>query len=291
MKGIVLAGGSGTRLRPLTTITSKHLLPVYNKPMVYYPLSVLMLAGIREILLISTPEHLPGFRALLGDGSRLGLRLSYAVQTVPRGLADALVVGGEFVGDDRLALILGDNIFYGHELPSVLREEVGKLDGCTVFGYPVADPERYGVAVVGEEGRLIDIEEKPARPRSNLAVTGLYLYDNVALRYATELTPSGRGELEITDLNRRFLAEGRARLVNLGRGTAWLDTGTPDSLLEAGVFVQVLEKRQGVQIACLEEVAYRMGYIDDHGLRELIGHAGSVTEEGRYLVRVLEASI
>lgn len=290
MKGIILAGGSGTRLMPLTTTTSKQLLPVYNKPLVYYPLSVLMLAGIRDILLISTPDQLPGFRNLLGDGSGLGLRLHYAPQPTPRGLADALIIGREFVGGAQVCLILGDNIFYGHELPMILREEIAKLDGCTVFGYPVADPERYGVAVLDSAKRLIGLEEKPTRPHSNLAITGLYFYDNEALRYAAELTPSARGELEITDLNRRFLAEGRARLVYLGRGTAWLDTGTPDSLLEAGLFVQMLEKRQGVQIACLEEVAYRMGYIGARGLEELIRRVGPSSARGRYLTRLLETA-
>ncbi|MFJ9584827.1 glucose-1-phosphate thymidylyltransferase RfbA [Streptomyces acidicola] len=290
MKGIILAGGFGTRLHPLTTVTSKQLLPVYDKPMVYYPLSVLMQAGIREILVISRPEHLDGFRTLLGDGSALGLRLDFAVQSAPRGLADALLVGREFIGDQRVCLILGDNIFHGPELPLVLEEEVNKLDGCTLFGYPVPDPERYGVAVLDARGALVDLEEKPAVPDGDLAVTGLYLYDNEAVGYAAELTPSARGELEITDLNRRFLAEGRARLVHLGPGTAWLDTGTPDSLLEAGAFVQMFEKRQGTRIACLEEVAYRMGFVPADGMRELIRAAGPQTPKGRYLTRLLDSS-
>jgi glucose-1-phosphate thymidylyltransferase len=272
----------------LTTITSKQLLPVYDKPLVYYPLSVLMLAGIREILVISTAQHQPAFRDLLGDGSHLGLRLRYAVQPAPRGLADALLIGRDFIGDEQICLVLGDNIFYGHEFGFMLRREVEKLDGCTLFGYPVADPERYGVAVLDESERLVGLVEKPARPPGNLAVTGLYLYDNEALRYAAELSPSARGELEITDLNRRFVAEGRARLVKLGRGTAWFDTGTTDSLLEAGQFVQVMQKRQGVQIACLEEVAYRMRYIDGDRLGELIDRFGADSEQGRYLSRVLD---
>jgi glucose-1-phosphate thymidylyltransferase len=286
MRGIILAGGAGTRLRPLTDVTSKQLLPVYDKPMIYYPLSVLMLGGIDEILVISAPQHLDQFRGLLGDGSALGLQLSYAEQDRPRGLADALIVGREFVGDDQVALILGDNIFHGHDLASIVREQIAKLDGATLFGYPVADPERYGVAVHGPDGRLVDIEEKPARPRSNLAITGLYLYDNVALEYAAELTPSARGELEITDLNRRFVQEGRASLIDLGRGTAWLDTGTHESLLEAANYVQVLQKRQGVLMACVEEVAYRMGMLDRRGLERSLDRIGRGSDYGRYLERV-----
>ncbi len=287
MRGIILAGGSGTRLHPMTSITSKQLLPVYDKPLIYYPLSVLMLAGIRDILIISTPQHRAAFRQLLGDGAPLGLRLRYATQPEPRGLADALLIGRDFAGSGPVCLILGDNLFYGHEFPAMLRREVEKLDGCTLFGYPVADPERYGVAVLDDSSRLVAVEEKPASPRGNLAVTGLYLYDNEAVRYAAELRPSPRGELEITDLNMRFVADGRARLVNLGRGTAWLDTGTADSLLEAGQFVQVMQKRQGVQIACLEEVAYRMRYIDDDRLGALVRDLGPGSTQGRYLARVL----
>jgi glucose-1-phosphate thymidylyltransferase len=289
MRGIILAGGSGTRLRPLTTSVSKQLLPVYDKPLVYYPLSVLMLVGIREILLICTPEHRAGFVELLGDGSRLGVHITYAVQAEPRGLADALLIGREFVGDEQFCLILGDNLFHGDRLPAVIRQEIDKLDGCTLFGYPVADPERYGVAVRRGD-RLVDVVEKPARPAGNLAVTGLYLYDNIALDYAAQLRPSARGELEISDLNRRFIAEGRAHLVELGRGTTWLDTGTADSLLEAGTFVQILQTRQGVQIACLEEVAFRMGYLDESGLAARIDELGPGTEQGRYLARLTQPS-
>jgi glucose-1-phosphate thymidylyltransferase len=262
VKGIILAGGSGTRLHPITRSVSKQLLPVYDKPMVYYPLSVLMLAGVREILVISTPTDLPQFQRLLGDGGELGLTLSYAEQPQPNGLAEAFVIGAEHVGDDTAALVLGDNIFHGNDLADMLQREVASLDGCTLFGYRVRDPERYGVAEADQTGRLISIEEKPARPKSNKAVSGLYFYDNDVVDIAAGLTPSARGELEITDVNRAYLDKGRARLVDLGRGMAWLDTGTHDSLLEAGQFVQVLEHRQGVRIACLEEIALRMGFID-----------------------------
>jgi len=262
MKGIVLAGGTGTRLHPITQAVSKQLLPVYDKPMVYYPISVLMLAGIREILIISTPTDLPQFRKLLGDGQQLGLDLRYAEQPSPNGLAEAFLIGADFIGDDDVALVLGDNIFYGQGFSARLRDEVARLDGCTLFGYPVTDPERYGVGVSDGDGKLLSIEEKPNNPGSNRAITGLYLYDNQVVDIARSLTPSGRGELEITDVNLAYLRQGRARLVDLGRGFAWLDTGTHDSLLEASQFVQVLEHRTSVRIACLEEVALRMGYID-----------------------------
>ncbi|MEU7384957.1 MULTISPECIES: glucose-1-phosphate thymidylyltransferase RfbA [unclassified Streptomyces] len=286
MRGIILAGGSGTRLRPLTQVLSKQLLPVFDKPLIYYPLSVLMLAGIREILVISMPGHVDQYRALLGDGSRLGLQLSYAEQDRPRGIADALLVGREFAGDEQIALVLGDNVFHGHDLARVLREQVAKLSGATFFGHSVADPQRYGVAVFDEGGRLVDIEEKPARPRSNLAVTGLYLYDNEVLDYAAQLTPSHRGELEISDVNRRFVADGRARLVDLGRGTMWMDAGTHESLLEAANYVRVLQRRQGVQIACIEEVAYRMGTLDRAGLDAAIDRVGAMSDYGMYLQQV-----
>jgi len=262
MKGIILAGGSGTRLHPITQAVSKQLLPVYDKPMVYYPLSVLMLAGIREVLVISTPTDLPMFRRLLDDGSHLGLRIRYAEQPQPNGLAEAFLIGADFIGEDDVALVLGDNIFYGQGFSRLLQQQVATLDGCVLFGYPVKEPERYGVGEVDAEGRLVSIEEKPEHPRSHKAITGLYLYDNEVVQIARQLAPSPRGELEITDVNLDYLRRGRARLVDLGRGFAWLDTGTHDSLLEAGQFVQVLEHRQGVRIACVEEIALRMGYID-----------------------------
>lgn len=289
MKGIMLAGGSGTRLHPITQGVSKQLLPVYDKPMIYYPLSVLMLAGIREILLISTPADLPNFRHLLGDGSQFGLRLSYAEQPSPNGLAEAFVIGADFVGDDDVALVLGDNIFYGQGFSSRLQQEVAQLRGATLFGYPVKDPQRYGVGEVDDSGRLLSIEEKPAHPRSNKAITGLYFYDNRVLDIARELRPSARGELEITDVNRAYLHEHSARLVDLGRGFAWLDTGTHDSLLEAAQFVQVLEHRTGVRIACPEEIALRMGFIDPdacHALGAKLAKSGY----GEYVMEVARAA-
>ncbi|WP_030932067.1 glucose-1-phosphate thymidylyltransferase RfbA [Streptomyces sp. NRRL S-646] len=286
MRGIILAGGSGTRLRPLTSVHSKQLLPVYDKPMIYYPLSVLMHTGIREILLISGPEHVDTYRSLLGDGSRLGIHLRYAVQEEPRGIAEALVLGGSFTRGEPVCLILGDNIFYGHRLPELLRREAGHLDGCTLFGYPVSDPERYGVATVDDTGTIVGLTEKPARPASNLAVTGLYMYDGTATERAAALAPSDRGELEITDLNLGYVREGRARLVNLGRGSAWFDTGTHDSLLEAAMFVQVLEKRQGIRISCLEEIAYRMGYVDKERLALLGKELSASSGYGRYVMEL-----
>jgi glucose-1-phosphate thymidylyltransferase len=285
VKGIILAGGSGTRLHPLTRAVSKQLLPVYDKPMVYYPLSVLMLAGIREILVISTPVDLPLFRRLLGTGEDLGLDLSYAEQAQPNGLAEAFIIGRDHVGSDSAALILGDNIFYGHGLAELLQQEASAVTGCTLFGYEVRDPQRYGVAEADSTGRLLSIEEKPAAPRSNTAVTGLYFYDSDVVGIAASLTPSARGELEITDVNRAYLDKDSARLVQLGRGMAWLDTGTHDSLIEAGQFVQVLEHRQGVRIACLEEIALRMGYIDAaqaYRLGEALGKSGY----GQYVMEV-----
>ncbi|GAB2995361.1 glucose-1-phosphate thymidylyltransferase RfbA [Saccharothrix stipae] len=289
MKGIVLAGGSGTRLHPITQAVSKQLLPVYDKPMVYYPLSVLMLAGVREVLLISTPIDLPLFRRLLGDGSQFGLDISYAEQAHPNGLAEAFVIGADFIGDDDVSLVLGDNIFYGQGFSKLLQHNVAALDGCVLFGYPVKDPERYGVGEVDASGRLVSIEEKPAQPKSNKAITGLYFYDNGVVDIAKSLKPSSRGELEITDVNLNYLREGRAQLVDLGRGFAWLDTGTHDSMLEAGQFVQVLEHRQGVRIACLEEIALRMGFIDAeqcYALGERLAKSGY----GQYVMNVaLEA--
>jgi glucose-1-phosphate thymidylyltransferase len=262
MKGIVLAGGSGTRLHPVTLGVSKQLLPVYDKPMIYYPLSVLMLAGIRDILVISTPQDLPRFETLLGDGRELGMSLSYAEQPTPGGIAESFVIGRDFVGDDDVCLVLGDNLFHAEGLGGLLKEAVRTLDGGTIFGYRVEDPERFGVAEVNAAGRVLSIEEKPTHPKSNMAVTGLYFYDNAVLDISASLERSARGELEITDVNRAYLEQGRLSLVKLGRGTAWLDTGTHDSLMEAGSFVQALIHRQGMQIACLEEIAYREGFID-----------------------------
>ncbi|MGH3798874.1 MAG: glucose-1-phosphate thymidylyltransferase RfbA [Pseudonocardiaceae bacterium] len=289
MKGIVLAGGSGTRLHPITQAVSKQLLPVYDKPMVYYPLSVLMLAGIREILVISTPWDLPLFRRLLGDGAMLGLWLSYAEQPQPNGLAEAFVIGADFIGNDPVALVLGDNIFYGHGFATTLQQCAATMDGCVLFGYPVKDPQRYGVGEVDVTGKLISIEEKPATPRSNRAITGLYFYDNDVVKVARSLTPSARGELEITDVNLHYLRQGRATMIDLGRGFAWLDTGTHESLLEAGQFVQVLEHRQGVRIACLEEIALRMGFIDAeacHALGQSLARSGY----GQYVMEVARSA-
>ena len=287
MRGILLAAGSGARLDPLTRVACKQLLPVYDKPMVYYPLSVLMLAGIREVLVITTPKDAPLFTSLLGDGAHLGMQLSYAQQPEPRGIAEALLIGRDFVGTEPVALILGDNIFFGAGLSTALRAARDSLAGAALFGYAVSDPGRYGVAELDAEGRLLGIEEKPERPRSRIAVTGLYFYDPRAVEIASTLTPSARGELEISDVNNAFVADGSARMTVLGRGIAWLDAGTAESLLEASQLVRVLEERQGTSIACLEEVAFRTGLIDLEQLRALSAGA-SASRYGRYLRELAE---
>ena len=286
MKGIILAGGSGTRLYPLTTVISKQLLPVYDKPMVYYPLSALMLAGIREILLITTPEDRPRFEHLLGDGAQWGIRLSYATQAIPNGLAQAFVIGASFIGTDSVALILGDNIFYGEGLTALLHGATQRTSGATVFGYYVKDPERYGVAEVDASGRVISIEEKPASPKSNYAVTGIYFYDNRVVEIARALKPSARGEYEITDVNVAYLERGELHMELLGRGMAWLDTGTHESLHDASTFIETIEKRQGLKIACPEEIAYRMGYIDAAQVRA-IAEPVRKSAYGEYLLQLV----
>jgi len=285
MKGIILAGGSGTRLYPLTMVTSKQLLPVYDKPMIYYPLSTLMLAGIRDILIISTPQDLPNFERLLGNGSQFGIRLSYKMQPSPDGLAQAFLLGEAFIGDDRCAMILGDNIFYGAGLTKHLRQVVEQESGATVFGYYVEDPERFGVVEFDENGKAISVEEKPQKPKSNYAITGLYFYDTKVCERAKNLKPSARGELEITDLNRIYLEEGSLHVITLGRGYAWLDTGTVDSLSEAAEFVRVVESREGVQISAVEEIAYRNGWITREKLEEAAALYGK-SPYGRHLHNV-----
>ncbi len=290
MKGIILAGGSGTRLHPSTLATSKQLLPVYDKPMIYYPLSILMLAGIREVLIISSPEDLPKYQSLLSTGDTIGMKFSYKIQPSPDGLAQAFILGEEFIGDENVCLILGDNIFYGSNLPHTLRTavlEVDKSNTATIFGYYVNDPERYGVVKFDDNDNALSIEEKPSSPKSNYAVSGLYFYPNDVIKIAKDQKPSSRGELEITDTNKVYLSEKRLKVEKLGRGYAWLDTGTHDSLLEASQFVQILEKRQGVKISCIEEIAFRMNYIDGESLYKL-GEKMKNNPYGQYLISIAE---
>jgi len=286
MKGIILAGGSGQRLHPITLEVSKQLLPIYDKPMIYYPLSTLMLAGIREILIISTPDELPRFERLMGDGSQWGMSLEYAAQPVPRGLADAFIVGERFIGDDDVCLVLGDNIFYGHNFAVMVQEATKLKEGAVIFGYYVSDPQRYGVVEFDKSDHVLSIEEKPQQPKSNYAVVGLYFYDNDVIEIAKQIKPSQRGEIEITDVNNEYLNRGKLKVKLMGRGYAWLDTGTHDSLIDASLFVKTIEDRQGLKIACLEEIALRTGFIDSHKLEKLIDSMGQSNYRD-YLVKLL----
>jgi len=286
MKGIILAGGSGTRLYPATRVVSKQLMPIYDKPMIYYPLSTLMLTGIKDILIISTPNDLPLFRQLLGDGSDIGINIQFAEQPQPEGLAQAFIIGKSFIGQKKVCMILGDNIFYGHRMTDALKNAVKRKNGATVFGYQVSDPHRYGVVELNSENKAISIEEKPAQPKSNYAVTGIYFYDNEVIKISEGLKPSDRGELEITDVNRVYMETGKLHVEKLGRGIAWLDTGTHNSLLEASSYIQVIEKRQGLKIACIEEIAFRMGYIDGDQLTRLAAPLLK-NHYGKYLMQLL----
>lgn len=288
MKGIILAGGSGTRLYPVTKAVSKQLLPVYDKPMVYYPLSVLMLSGIRDILIISTPQDTPQYERLLGDGSQFGMSFSYKIQIKPRGLADAFIVGEEFIGDDHVALILGDNIFYGQSLTEIVKDAVSKEEGAVIFGYYVKNPQSFGVVEFDDNKRVVSLEEKPKKPKSNYAIPGLYYYDNQVIEIAKTLKPSDRGEIEITDVNKEYMKRGQLSVILFGRGLAWFDTGTNDELIEASNFVQAIQKRQGLRIACLEEIAYRQGFINDKQLR-FLAEPLLTTEYGRYLAELAES--
>jgi len=290
MKGIVLAGGKGTRLYPMTKVISKQLLPIYDKPLIYYPLSVLMLAGIRDILIISTPEDIPLYKRLLGDGSNLGIRLSYKIQDEPRGIADAFIVGEDFIGDSKVCLILGDNVFYGQDLTRILNNAKSIDDGAVIFGYPVKDASSFGVVEFDENRKVVSIEEKPAKPKSNYAIPGLYFYDNKVVGIAKNVKPSARGEVEITSVNNEYLKQGKLNVILLGRGMAWLDTGTPEGLLKAAEYIEAIQSRQGFYIACLEEIAWRRGFINDEQLKE-IGSKLSMTDYGKYILSLLNDKI
>ncbi len=290
MKGIILAGGKGTRLYPMTKVISKQLLPIYDKPMIYYPLSVLLLAKIREILIISTPEDTPLYERLLGDGSRIGISITYKVQDQPRGLADAFILGADFIGDDSVCLILGDNIFYGHDMTRVLNRSIRELNGATVFGYPVKKPKAFGVVEFDKDHNVISIEEKPEKPKSNFAVPGLYFYDNQVVEIAKNVKPSDRGEIEITSINNAYLAMGKLRVSLLGRGTAWLDTGTPQGMLNASEYVEAVQSRQGYYVSCIEEIAWRRGFISTERLMEL-GRELETTDYGKYIISIAEEAL